>query len=555
MISAEELLELELFEGFGLLERQRLASKAADLRLHPGEWLIHEGDATGFFVVLDGELGLSRQIGGLRKNLFSYQRGGYFGEMPVLLELPSVASAYAISPCRVARFERQQLLELIRESSPASRMILDSMHHHLYRAQRHAQTAPTLRVLITGSKYDDHCYQIRSFLAANRIVYEWVDDHAATLNPNDAPTHTPKHTAPFGVLVDGKQLTSVSTVRELAEALGLQTVPKRNAYDIIIVGAGPAGMAAAVYGASEGLDVLMVERSAIGGQAGSSSRIENYLGFPAGISGDDLSQRAWKQADRFGAEIALTRSVTSVAPRGGRFDVELDGGTRLTARSVLLSMGIDWRRLNIRGVEDLLGKGVFYGASRSEAFAVRGKRVFLVGGGNSAGQAAVYLSGYADEVRLLIRGSGIESTMSKYLIDQIRSKRNVWIETHTRVLEVNGEGYLAGITTVRCPPEGAEETRVREADALFIMIGGDANTNWLPPEVERDQQGFIATGRDVTRWELDRRPLSLETSVPGLFCAGDVRHGSVKRVASGVGEGSMAISFIHEYLAMQGPVE
>ena len=548
MISAEELLSLELFEGLSLVERQRLASKAADLFLRPGEWLIHEGDATGFFVILGGELGLSRQIGGLRKALFSYKRGGYFGEMPVLLELPSVASAHAVTACRVARFERQQLLELIQESSSASRMILDSMHHHLHRAQRHAQTAPTLRVLITGSRYDDHCYKVRSFLAANRIVYEWIDDLSEPATLSSEVSLDPCAVAPFKVLVDGQPLASVSTVRDLAEALGLQTTPTHNSYDVIIVGAGPAGMAAAVYGASEGLNVLMVERSAIGGQAGSSSRIENYLGFPAGISGDDLSQRAWKQANRFGAEIALTRTVTSLERRGEIFHVELDGGTSLTGQAVLLSMGVEWRKFSAPGVEELLGRGVFYGASRSEAFGVRGKRVVLVGGGNSAGQAAVFLSGYAAEIRILVRGSGIKLTMSKYLIDQIKSKNNIRVETFTQVHEVAGDGYLTRVTTVCSRPGEDDFTTSSEADALFIMIGGDTNTGWLPTELEQDQHGFITTGRDVTRWTLERPPLSLETSIPGLFCAGDARHGSVKRVASGVGEGSMAISFIHEYL-------
>lgn len=230
--------------------------------------------------------------------------------------------------------------------------------------------------------------------------------------------------------------------------------------------------------------------------------------------------------------------------------MKLDGGQTLAASAVLLSMGVDWRRLNANGLEQLLGRGVFYGASRGEAFAVRGKRVFLVGGGNSAGQAAVFLAGYAEEVRILVRGNDIESTLSKYLVDQLAAKRNVFIETNTWVSEVAGSGYLESITISRRSPSEAEVSSFRDADALFIMIGGQANTDWLPAELERDERGFVLTGRDVTRWEFKRRPFLLETNLPNLFCAGDVRHDSVKRVASGVGEGSMAIFFIHKYLAL-----
>lgn len=545
MISAEELDSIELFAQMSERERQRLSSKAADIRLQPGEWLIHEGDATGFFVVLEGEVKISKQIGGIQKDLFLYRPGDFFGEIPVLIGTPSVASAQALGCSRVIKFERQQLLELIRQTCPASGAILRSMNDHLHRAQQYAQVAPTVRVVVTGPKHDHDCYQIRAFLSANQIFFEWVDNDGLD---QETSTHGPIGNG-VKVVLDGKALPEKATLRDLAQALHLQTAPERNAYDVVIAGAGPAGMAAAVYGASEGLRVLIVERSTIGGQAGTSSRIENYLGFPAGISGNELSQRAWKQASRFGAEFVMTRSIVSVRRETDRFQLTLDGNEQIQSRSVLVATGVEWRRLTAKGVDDLLGRGVFYGAARSESFQMSGKCVFVVGAGNSAGQAAVFLSSYADQVNVLVRGMGLKATMSRYLIDQLATKANIAVEFSTVVTEACGRGRLETITTVSMPNGKAGPVHPRRADALFIMIGGEANTEWLPSELERDPMGYVRTGRDVTRWSLTRPPFPLETNLPGLFCAGDVRHGSVKRVASGVGEGSMAISFVHQYLA------
>jgi len=338
----------------------------------------------------------------------------------------------------------------------------------------------------------------------------------------------------------------------VAEALGLQTTPKHDRYDVVIAGAGPAGMAAGVYGASEGLRVLIVERSAAGGQAGTSSRIENYLGFPSGISGDDLTERALKQARHFGSEIAVTRSIEAVLSEDTSYCVQLDGGERIRARAILLATGVDWRRIDVPGLERLLGRGILYGASRQEAHSVAGKRVFVVGGGNSAGQAAVFFSNYAAEVIMLVRGAGLALSMSQYLISQIEEKRNIRVEAWTRITGVHGEEHLEQIVTTTGRADGGQISTTRDADALFLMIGATANTLWLPDTLERDDKGYVCTGRDLTAWPLDREPFPLETSLPGIFCAGDVRHGSIKRVASGVGEGSMSIAFIHEYLALTG---
>jgi thioredoxin reductase (NADPH) len=332
--------------------------------------------------------------------------------------------------------------------------------------------------------------------------------------------------------------------------LQLQTTSSRESYDVLIVGAGPAGMAAGVYGASEGLTVLMVERCACGGQAGTSSRIENYLGFPEGISGDDLTGRGFKQATRFGAEVALTRSIEKLTPSSDGYLCELDGGQTVLARTVVLAIGVDWRWLQAKGEDRLLGRGIFYGAARQEATNVVGKKVFIVGGGNSAGQAAMYLSSYAAQVTMLVRGDGLRLSMSQYLIDQIASKSNIKVLPHAQVISVEGENYLERIEVSVNAPIEMENISCYEADALFVMIGADACTSWLPGDLERDPRGYICTGRDLTTWTLDRQPFPLETSLPGVFAAGDVRHNSIKRVSSGVGEGSMAIAFIHQFLAL-----
>jgi thioredoxin reductase (NADPH) len=536
MITSAELEKIPLFVGVEEQERRRLARRAADISLEPGEWLIREGEEPRFFVILEGELEAVKDIVGQRQVLGRSMTGDFSGEMPIFMGTASIVSVRAVTKCRVARFERQQLQELIRDSPSAGEIIFQTMTSRFAIAQKLARETPSSRVQITGSKYDNNCRAIRAFLSANRIQYDY----------------SPSITEPesdITVSVEGTALEN-PTVRRVAEALGFQTVAKHQQYDIVIAGAGPAGMAAAVYSASEGLKVLLVERFAAGGQAGTSSRIENYLGFPAGISGDELTERALKQAKHFGVEILFKRNVEEVQSWDGSHCVILDGGDRIGARIFLLTTGVSWHRLEFENHDRLLGRGIFYGASRFDGVAVTGRRLFIVGGGNSAGQAAVYYSGYAAEVIMLVRGAGLTQSMSQYLIQQIHEKANIRVEPHTQVTGVHGDDHLEQITTSARPPGGPESTRTRDAKALFIMIGAVAKTQWLPTTLERDANGYICTGRDVTTWSVDREPFAFETSIPGIFCAGDVRHGSVKRVASGVGEGSMAIAFIHEYLAL-----
>jgi thioredoxin reductase (NADPH) len=543
MFTAEELKQSKLFSILSEPEIVSLAEKAADVRLAAGEWLIREGEPPYFHILFEGRLQMVKDVLGRPVNIthYEYQVGDFFGETPILLGTQNLISLRAETACRLARLERQELQNLIRDSKEASALILQIMNDRLLRVQQYVSTLPSARVLIFGSKYDTDCRDLRTFLASNRIPYEWVD---RDLEPERVPQFMVENMA-SAVSIDGKVFDHTPSVREVAEALQLQIKPNSDSYDVVIVGAGPAGMAAGVYGASEGLKVLMVERSAAGGQAGTSSRIENYLGFPEGISGEDLTGRAVKQAVRFGAEIAMTRCIEKVERADGGYLLELDGGQRVFARAVLLATGVEWRRLKAEGCERLLARGVLYGASRPEAISVNGKKVFIVGGGNSAGQAAMFFSNYADEVKVLVRGEGLKLTMSQYLIGEIASKANIEVMPFSEVVEAQGQDHLQRIVA-----RVGGELVTYEADALFVMIGAVPDASWLPKELERDEKGYICTGRDLTSWKLDRASFPLETSLPGIFCAGDVRHNSIKRVSSGVGEGSMAIAFIHQYLAL-----
>jgi thioredoxin reductase (NADPH) len=356
-------------------------------------------------------------------------------------------------------------------------------------------------------------------------------------------------------VVGGKTVVKPRLSR-VADLLGLGTEAEAAEYDAVVVGAGPAGLAAAVYGASEGLRTILIERESPGGQAGASSRIENYLGFPTGVSGDELGGRALQQAKRFGAEILVAREVRGIDAdaKGKRRSVRLDGGEAVDTRTVIVASGVSWRSLEAPGADSLLGRGVYYGAARTEALNTVGQDIFLVGGGNSAGQAAMYFANYARTVTLLVRGSSLTESMSHYLIEQLASKGNIGVLTRHRLVRIDGAEHVERIVV---EDRVTGKTRTEPAAAVFVFIGADAKTEWLPESVVRDERGYVCTGRDVTdllakqksHWALERDPYLLETSLPGVFAAGDVRHGSIKRVAAGVGEGSMAIAFVHQYLA------
>jgi thioredoxin reductase (NADPH) len=549
MFTLDELRHAKIFACLDEAKCVHLTQIAADVRLEPGEWLFREGETPWFCVLFEGRLRIVKDILGKQTEFaeFDFVEGDFLGEIPLLLGSPLFSSVRAQTPCRIARLDKQQFHELIRDSKEACAIILQTLSERLVRVQQRAISLPTSRVLIFGHNRDADCNDIRAFLSANRIPYEWVDRDR---QPEQVPSGVPEDLDRPAVSVDGHRFIEPPTTREVAEALQLQTRPNRDKYDVVIVGAGPAGMAAGVYGTSEGLTVLIVERWAAGGQAGTSSRIENYLGFPEGVSGEELTGRGFKQATRFGAEVVLTRCVEKLTPCSEGHVCELDGGQMVSARAVVLATGVDWRRLQAKGEDRLLGRGIFYGAARHEATNVVGKKVFIVGGGNSAGQAAMFLSSYAAEVKVVVRGEGLKLSMSQYLIDQIASKANIKVLPYTQVVSADGEDGLERIEARVQAPNEIEKIHSYEADALFVMIGADANTSWLPGELERDSRGYICTGRDLTTWKLARQPFPLETSLSGVFCAGDVRHNSIKRVSSGVGEGSMAAAFIHQYLAL-----
>jgi thioredoxin reductase (NADPH) len=391
---------------------------------------------------------------------------------------------------------------------------------------------------------------LRRFLARNQIAFDWVTPDDPELAARWKGPLLGDSDSPAVRLSDGSVMVHPAA-RELARRLGLQIHASRTEYDTVIVGGGPAGLAAAVYGASEGLSTLVVEREAPGGQAGTSARIENYLGFPHGVSGDELANRALQQARRLGAEILVTRSIERIDPHA-RW-IYLDGGEVLRARSLILATGVTWRRLEIEGFERLIGKGIYYGAARSEAAATQGLDIHLIGAGNSAGQAALFFANHARSVTLVVRGSSLGKSMSRYLVEQLRTKDNVVAALGCEVLGVHGADHLSAIDVA---DRAKGEVRRVDCGALFVFIGADAETAWLPPEIARDPRGYVLTGNDVVkagRWAETRDPYLLETSVPGVFACGDVRLSPVKRVASAVGEGSMAIAFTHQYLQSLGP--
>src|SRR5918996_2399696 len=407
-----------------------------------------------------------------------------------------------------------------------------------------------LRVL--GLRWAPASHEMRDFLARNQIPYRWLDVESdpEARQVIEAEGAEGSH-LPLLIFSDGSRLEAPS-IRDVAAKVGLQTQATLPFYDLVIVGGGPAGLAAAVYGASEGLHTVLIEREAPGGQAGMSSRIENYLGFPAGLSGADLARRAVAQAARFEVEI-LSAEATAVHLDGPYRLVKLANGAELSCHALLVATGVQWRKLDAPGVDHLTGAGIYYGAAMVEALSCKDEDVFVVGGANSAGQAAMHFSRYARRVVMLVRGASLAASMSQYLINQLKDTKNVQIEYNSSVVEAHGVDHLEAIS-IHCS-ETNEVNRV-PASSLFIMIGAAPNTAWLADVVERDERGFILSGPDLMRdgnrpkgWQLERDPGLLETNVPGIFVVGDVRHGSVKRVASGVGEGSVAISFVHQYLS------
>jgi len=409
-------------------------------------------------------------------------------------------------------------------------------------------------IRVISNRWSPQSHQVKEFLARNQVPYQWLDielveeaQHLASYaNPQRMPL------LPLVLLPDGERLEQPSNV-QIAQKIGLKTQAERPFYDLVIVGGGPSGLAAAVYGASEGLETVMIEREAPGGQAGSSSRIENYLGFPVGLSGSDLARRAVTQARRFGVEILTPQEVTGVRVEDPYRIVKLADGGEISCHALLIATGVAWRKLNVPGLEELTGAGVYYGAAQTEALTCQGEDVYIVGGANSAGQAAMYFAKFARQVTMLVRGDSLQKGMSQYLVDQIGAMENISVQLNSSVVEAKGETSLSAITILDAT---TGEKQTVAATSLFIFIGATPYTDWLDGVVQRDKRGFVLAGPDLLRdgkppkgWTLERAPFLMETNVPGIFVAGDVRYGSVKRVASGVGEGAIAVQFIHQYLS------
>ena len=419
--------------------------------------------------------------------------------------------------------------------------------------------APFEGIRVIGNRWSSDSHRVKDFLARHQFPYQWMDVEADK-EACSVYTQEGKPQLPIVVFEDGQRLENPD-LSQLAERVGLQTRAESPFYDFVIVGGGPAGLAAAVYAASEGLKTLMIEREAPGGQAGTSSRIENYLGFPVGLSGGDLARRGVAQAKRFGVEI-LSGEVKALCVQDQYRLVKLTNGTEISCHAMLIATGVSYSRLDVPGLEKLTGAGVYYGAAITEALSCKEDDVYIVGGANSAGQAAMYFSKFARRVIMLVRGPSLTASMSQYLIDEIEATPNIEVRAHTQVVECVGETSLEKLVVEKKGEDGASSTR-SEVDAhfLFIFIGAQPRTDWLDGVVSRDDKGFVLTGPELMRsgttdkarrpksWPLDRDPYLLETDVPGVFVAGDVRHGSIKRVASSVGEGSIVVSFVHQYLA------
>ena len=546
MLTIDDVRAVPLFSSLALPELERLARTSADLRLAAGEYAAHEGGLErALFAVLSGKIEVVRMFDGVERTLGWRLPGIIFGELPIALGTPLYGSYRASEPSRVMRVDIREYYAVAAASPEISLKVAELARERIGGMQGIEAEVPKPRVTMVGNRWDSTCGELRQFLSRNQITFDWM-----TLDAPDLATRWPggrpaEEDCPVLKLADGTLLCRPTT-RELAERLGLPTSARLAEYDTVVIGGGPAGLAAAVYGASEGLRTLVLEREAPGGQAGTSSRIENYLGFPSGVSGDELASRALKQAGRLGAEILVTRSVARIDLKARC--IYLDGGDVVRARTIILATGVSWRRLTIDGFERLIGKGIYYGAARSEASATHGLDVHLIGAGNSAGQAAMHFANHARTVTLVVRGDSLEKSMSHYLIEQLAGKSNVKVQLRSEVVAAHGETHLTGIDI-----RNGASAKVQRQDCggLFIFIGADAETAWLPEDIARDARGYVLTGDDVVkagRWSQSRDPYLLESSVPGVFACGDVRLSPVKRVASAVGEGSMAIAFVHNYL-------
>jgi len=549
VITADDVSRIAIFAELSEDDRGQLARAAADIVLAPGEFAAEQGSERALFGLIEGCIEAVQTVDGVERIVGRREPGDIFGEVPITLGTVFPVGFRACEESRVMRIEPRRY-HSVASTAPDVALEVGRLAGHRMSGpgglQGLASDPVPPRAIVVGERTDAECTEVRHFLDRNQVVFEWltsetpnIEERWAGPGPVPAPEDQP------AVRVIGGKMVIRPQLRRLAELLGLGTEPESATYDVVIVGAGPAGLAAGVYGASEGLSTIVVERAAPGGQAGTSSRIENYLGFPAGVSGDELAGRALQQARRLGAEILVTRTISRID--ADRHQLHLDGGDVLHGRTIVLACGVSWRNLDVPGFPELTGRGVYYGASPSDAAATHGQDVHVIGAGNSGGQAAMFFSNHARSVTIVCRGESLEKSMSSYLIRQLATRANVNVRVRSEIVAAHGDDALEEVEIV----DHSSGTVEREASGgVYIFIGADAETGWLPPEIALDQRGFVLTGADVptAEWVRERDPFLLETSVPGVFACGDVRSGPVKRVAAAVGEGSMAIAFIHQYL-------
>ncbi|HZF07474.1 MAG TPA: FAD-dependent oxidoreductase [Thermoanaerobaculia bacterium] len=515
-------------------------------RYQDGHRLIETGDRDfKFFVVRSGEIEIVDESGETPKTVTVHGPGQFTGDVSHLTGRPAVVSAVARGDCEVYEVSSATLRQILGQSPDLADVILQAF---IARRQLLRESGDFTGLRVLGSRYSKDTFRVRDFLARNRLLFTWLDleDDPAVARLLEQFGMTPADTP---VVAWGhKLLLRNPGNRELADALGIRQPLDHAVYDLVVVGSGPAGLAAAVYGASEGLDTIVLERAGPGGQAGRSMRIENYLGFPTGLTGSELAERAVLQANKFGARLPVPTPVIGLTFVNAYPVLQLEGGETVTAKCLLIATGAEYRRLGAEGCAQFEGSGVYYAATLNEAPLCRGAEVVVVGGGNSAGQAAVFLAGQARKVYLLLRGDDLYKKMSSYLAHRVEQTENVEVLYDTTVERMEGDGHLGAIEILN---HKTGERRRLETPALFSFIGAVPYTDWLPPEIERDDKEFVRTGAALAEsphWTARRQPFLLETSHPGVFAAGDVRSGSVKRVASAVGEGSMAVQFVHEYL-------
>jgi thioredoxin reductase (NADPH) len=510
-----------------------------------GDLLISVGDRNfRFFVIRSGEIEIIDQSGDEPSTIAIHGPGEFTGDVSHLTGTPALFAAIALSDCEVYAIAGDLLKQVINQCPDLGDIILRAF---MARRQMVRESGTFIGLRVIGSRYSPDTFRIRDFLAKNLVLFTWTD-----LEENPDVEQLLKHfgltEADTPVVVCKEHVLRNPSNRAIADAIGIHKLLDQTVYDLAVVGAGPAGLAAAVYGASEGLNTVVLERTAPGGQAGSSMRIENYLGFPTGLTGSDLAERAVLQANKFGAVLSIPAPVMGVTFNGGYSVIALEGGDTVVAKSMIVATGADYRRLEVEGCAQYEGSGVFYAATPNEVQQCRGANVAVVGGGNSAGQAAVFLAGQAKRVFIIIRASDIYKQMSTYLARRIEQTANIEILLDTSVELMSGNGSLSQIAVVNSK---TQERRTLPIVALFSFIGATPRTEWLPKDIETDARGFVRTGPAVEQLSdgISRRePFLLETSRRGVFAAGDVRSSSVKRVASAVGEGSMAIQFVHEYL-------